>query len=207
MSIAVAAVICTPVCLRLLQVLLGLCAVLAAWPLSGVWSRAPAPAVLVGGYALGGIGALLSAAGGAFLLLLLRWRRKPQTLDISPVGQLRLAVYLEHGAAPGSAAEGGAAQVGPVRWPMSVLPVLPLLRLLHFLHLPQLRPEEPPLAAGSSLQCLLPGSTLWPSLLVLCLADGAGRRTALLVQRGPGCAAFRQLAVACRAIAARGSEE
>lgn len=164
MSIAVSAVIRTPVCLRWLQAMLGLCAVLAAWPLSGLWSRAPVSGELVGGYALGEAGAVLSAAGGAFLLLLLRSRRKPQALDISPVGQLRLAVYLEHG---------GAAPVPP---------------------------------AASAVR-LLPGSTLWPALLVLCLMDDAGRRTAVLAQRGRGCAAFRQLAVACRALAARGKEE
>ena len=172
MSIAVAAVIRTPVCLRLLQALLGLCAVLAAWPLSGAWHVAAlsgsglGPAQSVGGYALGWHGALSSAAGGVFLLALLRQRRKPQVLDISPVGQLRLAVYLEHGGAPSSA--------GPL--------VPPVLRLL-------------------------PGSTLWPSLLVLCLADAAGRRTQVLAQRGSACAAFRPLAVACRAIAARSGEE
>ena len=166
MSIAIAAVIRTPVCLRLLQAVLGLCAVLAAWPLSGVWRSLPAPGQLVGGYALGLFAALLSAASGVFLLALLRWRRKPQALDISPVGQLRLAVYLEHGGAPSSA--------GPL--------VPPVLRLL-------------------------PGSTLWPSLLVLCLADVAGRRTQVLAQRGSACAAFRPLAVACRAIAARSGEE
>ena len=149
--------------------MLGLCAVLAAWPLSGLWSRAPVSGELVGGYALGGAGAVLSAAGGAFLLLLLRSRRKPQALDISPVGQLRLAVYLEHGGAPSGA--------GPL-----VPPVPPVLRLL-------------------------PGSTLWPSLLVLCMADAAGRRTQVLAQRGSACAAFRPLAVACRAIAARSGEE
>ena len=194
MSIAVAAVIRAPVCLRLSQALLGLCAIGAAWPLCGAWSGAPAPAVLVGGHALGGVAALLSAAGGVFLLLLLRWRRKPQALDISPVGQLRLAVYLEHGAAPGSAAAWLAAHAGPLR-----LPQLPML----------LRPlPAASLVAESPLPLrLLPGSTLWPSLLVLCLADEAGRRTAVLVQRGRGCAAFRQLAVACRAIAARGKEE
>ena len=147
MSIAVAAVIRTPVCLRLLQALLGLCAVLAAWPLSGAWHVAAlsgsglGAAQLVGGYALGWHGALSSAAGGVFLLALLRQRRKPQVLDISPV-----------------------------------------LRLL-------------------------PGSTLWPSLLVLCLADAAGRRTQVLAQRGSACTAFRPLAVACRAIAARSGEE
>ena len=178
MSIAVAAVIRTPVCLRLLQVLLGLCAVLAACPLSGAWSAAavPGPGQLVGGYALGWSGALLSAAGGVFLLALLRRRRKPQALDISPVGQLRLAVYLEHGAAPATGAGVVAESAGPV-------PV-----------------------ASSGLR-LLPGSTLWPSLLVLCLADAAGRRTDVLVQRGSSCSAFRPLAVACRAIAARSREE
>ncbi|MGK5079324.1 hypothetical protein [Janthinobacterium sp. HLX7-2] len=191
MSIAVAAVIRTPVCLRLLQALLGLCAVLAAWPLCGAWSSAPAPDVLVGGYALGSVAALLSAAGGVFLLFLLRWRRKPQALDISPVGQLRLAVYLEHGAVPGTGAGGLPAQAGPLS---AVLPVSPV-------------PPVPPLPALPPLLRLLPGSTLWPSLLVLCLVDGAGRRTAVLVQRGRSCAAFRQLAVACRAIAARGKEE
>ena len=164
MSIAVAAVIRTPVCLRLLQAALGLCALLAAWPLSGAWRAAAVPGQLVGGYALGWPGALLSTAGGVLLLALLRRRRKPQTLDISPVGQLRLAVYLEHG---------GAAPVPP---------------------------------AASAVR-LLPGSTLWPALLVLCLMDDAGRRTAVLAQRGRGCAAFRQLAVACRALAARGKEE
>ena len=172
MSIAVAAVIRTPVCLRLLQAALGLCALLAAWPLSGAWRVAavsgPGPGQLVGAYALGWSGALLSAAGGVFLLALLRRRRKPHTLDISPVGQLRLAVYLEHGGAPGMDASGVA--------------VPPGLRLL-------------------------PGSTLWPSLLVLCLADAVGRRTQVLVQRGGSCAAFRPLAVACRAIAARNGKE
>jgi hypothetical protein len=180
MSIAVAAVIRTPVCLRLLQAVLGLCAVLAAWPLSGAWRVAalsgPGPGQLVGGYALGWPGALLSAAGGVFLLALLRRRRKPQALDISPVGQLRLAVYLEHGAAPAAGAGGVAESAGPG-------PVVP----------PGLR--------------LMPGSTLWPSLLVLCLADAAGRRTQVLAQRGKSCAAFRPLAVACRAIAARSGEE
>ena len=172
MSIAVAAVIRTPVCLRLLQAVLGLCAVLAAWPLSGAWHVAalsgsgPGFGQLVGGYALGWPAALSSAAGGVFLLALLRQRRKPQVLDISPVGQLRLAVYLEHGGAPC-----GAGALVP-----------PVLRLL-------------------------PGSTLWPSLLVLCLADAAGRRTQVLAQRGGACAAFRPLAVACRAIAARSGEE
>jgi hypothetical protein len=176
MSIAVAAVIRMPVCLRLLQAVLGLCALLAAWPLSGAWRAAAVPGQLVGAYALGWPGAVLSAAGGVFLLALLRRRRKPQALDISPVGQLRLAVYLERGGASRTDAAGGTEPPGP-------------------------GPSQP-----SGLR-LLPGSTLWPSLLVLCLADAAGRRTQLLVQRGGGCPAFRPLAVACRAIAARSGEE
>ena len=166
MSIAVSLLIRAPICLRWLQAVLGVAALLAAWPLSGAWRSASGPGVLVGAYALGWPGAVLSALGGGFLLLALRWRRKPHRLDISPVGQLRLAVYLEHGGAPSGA--------GPL--------VPPVLHLL-------------------------PGSTLWPSLLVLCLADAAGRRTQVLAQRGSACAAFRPLAVACRAIAARSGEE
>ena len=166
MSIAVSLLIRAPICLRWLQAVLGVAALLAAWPLSGAWRSASGPGVLVGAYALGWPGAVLSALGGGFLLLALRWRRKPHRLDISPVGQLRLAVYLEHGAAPADAC-----------------------------------------GTASSLRRLLPGSTLWPSLLVLCLEDGAGRRSAVLSQRGRACPAFRQLAVACRAIAAREREE
>lgn len=47
------------------------------------------------------------------LLALLRKRRKPQTLDISPVGQLRLAVYLERGGASGIDASAVAEPAGP----------------------------------------------------------------------------------------------
>mgnify|MGYP001570494984 CR=1 FL=1 len=182
MSIAVSVVIRTPVCLRCLQAALGLCAVLAAWPLCGLWRSAPAPGQLVGAYALGYPGAALSAAGGVLLLLLLRSRRKPQALDISPVGQLRLAVYLERGAVPDDLAAAVAGQAGRA-------------------------PPAPPAPAVPPDLRLLPGSTLWPSLLVLCLANGDGRRVAVLAQRGRGCAGFRPLAVACRAIAARGEEE
>ena len=144
---------------------------------------------MVGAYALGWSGALLSAAGGVFLLALLRRRRKPQTLDISPVGQLRLAVYLEHGAARCAVTGAVAALSGPLP---GILPPVP---------------PVPTLQPVAGLQRLMPGSTLWPALLVLCLADGAGRRSSVLVQRGRGCAMFRPLAVACRAIAARGGEE
>ncbi|MBE3025465.1 hypothetical protein GQ37_002255 [Janthinobacterium sp. BJB1] len=172
MSIAISLLIRTPVCLCWLQAALGVAALTAAWPLSGAWRGVSGPGVLVDGYALGWPGAVLSALGGSFLLLALRWRRKPHRLDISPVGQLRLAVYLEHGAAPADAA----AAVAPGR-------------------------------AAASPRRLLPGSTLWPSLLVLRLADGDGRRSAVLAQRGRACPAFRQLAVACRAIAAREREE
>lgn len=160
MSIAISAVLGTPVGLRLLQAGYGLCAVLAAFPLAG-------------GHALGWPAALASASGGVFLLALLSCRRKPLTLDISPVGQIRLAEYKEKRAQKRAEAHGR--QRGEAR-------------------------PTPPLR-------LLPGSTLWPSLLVLRLADGQGRVTEVLLQRGRcGSAAFRELAVACHAIAARGRE-
>ena len=134
MSIAVSAVLRTPVGLRLLQACLGLGALLAAWPLAA------------GAYALGWAAALISAAGGVLLLAVV-WcsRRKPRTLDISPVGQFRLT---EHEAL--EAHEGRSA------------------------------PPAPPLR-------LLPGSTLWPALLVLRLADDDGRTVTVVVQRAlPG---------------------
>lgn len=162
MSIAISAVLCTPVGLRLLQAGYGLCAVLAAFPLAG-------------GHALGSPAALASASVGVFLLALLSCRRKPLTLDISPVGQIRLAEHTE------KRAEAGGERRGVARPAELPLPTAPLR--------------------------LLPGSTLWPSLLVLRLADGQGRVSAVLVQRGRfGSAAFRELAVACHAIAARGGE-
>ena len=148
MSIAMSAVLRTPVGLRLLQACLGINALLAAWPLA------------TGAYVLGWPAALASAGGGMLLLAALCSRAKPHTLDISPVGQFRLTQHEQHGAA--------------------------------------LAPPAPPLR-------LLPGSTLWPALLVLPLADEDGRVNTVVVQGGwRGTAAFRELSVACRAIAARG---
>ena len=177
MSIAVSAVIRTPVALRLLQACLGSCALLAAWPLSGAWPMAHALR-LAGGYALGWPAALLSAGGGLFLLALSCRRTKPQTLDISPVGQMRLTVYLDHevGRAERDGAAGQERMLGPGRM--------------------------------QSVLQLLPASTLWPGWLLLRLGDGEGRRVSVLVQRSASsCAAFRRLAVACRSIAARGREK
>lgn len=148
MSIAISAVLRTPVGLRLLQACLGVAALLAAWPLA------------TGAYALGWPAALISAAGGVLLLAALCSHAKPHTLDISPVGQFRLTEHEAYGGVPASA--------------------------------------SPPLR-------LLPGSTLWPALLVLRLSDDQGRIVTLVVQRAlPATKAFRELAVACRAIAARG---
>ncbi|MFZ4875115.1 hypothetical protein ACL9RI_08525 [Janthinobacterium sp. Mn2066] len=186
MSIAVSAVIRTPVGLRLLQACLGSCALLSAWPLSGAWPMAPAPG-LVAGYALGWPAAALSACGGLFLLAMACRRRKPQTLDISPVGQLRLTVYLEHGAGLGGRAGAAAYRQEQVQRQER--------------EQRQEQCQEP----MRSLLRLLPASTLWPGWLLLRLGDGEGRVFSVLVRRGGGsCAAFRPLAVACRSIAARG---
>lgn len=61
---------------------------------------------------------------------------------------------------------------------------------------------------GAAVSCgasLLPGSTLWPGFLLLRLRLEGGAVLVLVLWRGNvGGAAFRSLAVACRAIAARG---
>ncbi|MES2295441.1 MAG: protein YgfX [Pseudomonadota bacterium] len=59
-------------------------------------------------------------------------------------------------------------------------------------------------ADGAPPQRLLPASTLWPDLLLLLLRDPHGNTSVLVILRDsvdPD--AFRALAVACRAIAAR----
>ena len=54
---------------------------------------------------------------------------------------------------------------------------------------------------------LLDGSTLWPRLLLLRLGQVGGPVTALVVLPGTvEAAAFRPLALACRAVAARSDE-
>jgi len=172
MSIAVSAVVRTPVCVRLLQACLGLCALAAAWPLSGNWSGASAPGHL-GAYAWPLPLAAISAAGGLLLLVLCCRPANACRLDISPVGQLRLAVYLNLNALNVTA--------------------------LNSTALASMAPQWPP-----PVWRLLPGSTLWPALLVLQLANDKGARRSVLLQRGThGCAAFRAVAVACRVMAAR----
>ncbi|KAB8045299.1 hypothetical protein [Janthinobacterium aquaticum] len=127
---------------------------------------------LVGAYAWSLPLAVASAAGGLLLLVICCRPATACRLDISPVGQVRLAVYLD------STARDSAA---PAAVPASIA-----------------------LPSQSSLCRLLPGTTLWPALLVLRLMDGQGRRCSVLVQRGAyGCPAFRALAVACRVLAAR----
>ncbi|WP_317202308.1 hypothetical protein [Janthinobacterium sp.] len=60
-------------------------------------------------------------------------------------------------------------------------------------------------AAATRSASLMPGSTLWPGFLLLRLRLEDGAVLVLALWRGNvGGAAFRSLAVACRAIAARG---
>lgn len=178
MSIAVSAVVRTPVCVRLLQACLGLCALAAAWPLSGNWHGASAPGHLVGAHAWPLPLAAISATGGLLLLVLCCRPANACRLDISPVGQLRLAVYLN----------------------VTALNLTALnVTALNPTALASTVPQWPPPAWR-----LLPGSTLWPALLVLHLANDKGARRSVLLQRGKhGCTAFRAVAVACRVMAAR----
>ena len=152
MSIAVSAIVRPSVCLRLLSAGMAACALAAGAALAaGSGGAFLAP--------LAGAGA--SALAGLVCLLFPCQNRNPRRIDISGVGQIRAAVYLDvHGADAG--------------------------------------------AAGASL---LAGSTLWPDLLLLRLRHGDGGVLVLVLWRGNVSAgAFRPLAVACRAIAARGAE-
>jgi toxin CptA len=147
MSIAVSAVVRPSVCLRLLSAGLAVCALAAGVALAG------------GGYRLGLLGAGASVLGGLLCLVFPGQATKPQQIDISGVGQIRLTVYL--GMAGGSARTVG----------------------------------------------LVPGSTLWPGLLLLRLRGEDGAVLALPLWPGNVAgAAFRPLAVACRLIAARPGE-
>ncbi|CDG82263.1 hypothetical protein [Janthinobacterium agaricidamnosum] len=104
MSIAVSAVVRPSVCLRLLQ---------ACFAVGGL----AAGAVLAAGgdaHAWRWPGAAASIAGGGFLLFFLRQHIKPQRLDISGVGSMRLAVYLEAGGDDGRTVE---LQAGSTLWP------------------------------------------------------------------------------------------
>ena len=122
---------------------------------------------LAGAYAWSLPLAIASAAGGLLLLVICCRPATACRLDISPVGQVRLAVYLDATARDSAAPDAAL----PSQW---------------------------------TSWRLLPGTTLWPALLVLRLMDGQGRRRSVLVQRGAcGCPAFRALAVACRVVAAR----
>lgn len=109
----------------------------------------------------GRLGAALCVAGGLAALLCGRQNAKASRLDVFDVGQLRLTVYQQSGAAHAAV---------PVR--------------------------------------LLDGSTLWPRLLLLRLGQAGGSAVALLVLPGTvEGAAFRPLALACRAISARSAEQ
>lgn len=103
---------------------------------------------------------LACMAAGVGALAFLPARTKARRLDISAVGQIRLAVYQQGG-------DGGAEQADSVTF------------------------------------TLLAGSTLWPGLLLLRLAQPGAAIHTLAFWPGP---AWRPLAVAARAIAARGTE-
>ncbi|MDC8758444.1 flagellar hook-length control protein [Janthinobacterium fluminis] len=146
MSIAVSALLRPSVSLRLLSAGVALCALGAGLALARggfLWA-------LPGGAAsaLAGLLGLLAQARAARAT-------KPQRLDISGVGQIRLTVY----------------------------------------------------QGRTGAATLLPGSTLWPGLLLLRLRCEDGATRSLPLWPGTvGGAAFRPLAVACRLIAVRGGE-
>jgi len=153
MSIAVSAVVRPSAFPRLALGILGACALAAALTLARAGGT---------GFRLALPGASLSVFAALFCLLLLCQNRKPCRIDISGVGQIRLTVYQDMGAAQA---------VEEVR------------------------------CSGARL---LPASTLWPGVLFLRLRLDSGAIAVLPVWPGSVVgAAFRALAVACRALAAR----
>ena len=152
MSIAISAVVLPSVRPRCLLAVFGLVSLACGALLASAGAA----------YAWNAAGAGASLMAGLFLLLAAASRPNPRHLDISGVGHMRLAVYLEGGG------------------------------------------DHPRADADSVPVRLLPGSTLWPGLLLLLLIDGQGRRAVLAVwPDSAGGEVFRALAVACRAVAAR----
>ncbi len=119
--------------------------------------------------------AVLCVAAGVAGLPWRGGKPKPRRIDISPVGQIRLTVYQHTGEGRATSAFAS-------------------------------RPAAVPAREAEAPLVLLAGSTLWPDLLLLRLGSVDGPVRELLVV--PGCVAgpaFRPLALACRAVAARAS--
>lgn len=115
------------------------------------------------------VSAVLTMLSALFLLYLCAKKRYLHRVDISGIGQIRLAVY--HGMGDDASLDGVAAKLKN---------------------------------DSQGVVSLMPGSTLWPNLLLLRLRAADGKVTQLLIW--PDSVAdslFRPLLVACRIIAAR----
>lgn len=176
MPIAVSAIVRPSVCLRLLQAGFAMCLLGAALPMGELFSMGEA--VPTGEHFWAGwAGAGASALGGLYLLAGLCRKTKPRRLDLTGIGQIRLAEDSNNRAGDALSTDANAGA------------------------------DANPDAGAAGLVTLASGSTLWPMLLLLRLRRTDGRVVALPVWRSAGaCGAFRPLAVALRVLAARGRE-
>lgn len=135
----------------------------------------------------GWAGAGASALGGLYLLAGLCRKTKPRRLDLTGIGQIRLAEDSTKPAGDALDADSNAGINTGVNTGINTGANMD--------------------AGAADLVTLASGSTLWPMLLLLRLRRADGSVVALPVWRGAGaCGAFRPLAVALRVLAARGRE-
>lgn len=185
MPIAVSAVVRPSVCLRLLQAGFAMC-LLGAALMMGAPVLLDEPLLTGENFVAGWVGAGASALGGLYLLAGLCRKTKPRRLDLTGIGQIRLAEDSHNavGNGPDAHANAGANAGGSTG------------------------ANADPDAGAAGLVTLASGSTLWPMLLLLRLRRTDGRIVALPVWRSASaCGAFRPLAVALRVLAARGRDE
>lgn len=190
MPIAVSAVVRPSVCLRLLQAGFAICLLGAALMMGA--SVLPGGPLLTGeNFLAGWAGAGVSALGGLYLLAGLRRKTKPRRLDLTGIGQIRLAEDSHNavGNAPDAHANAGANEATNADANAGG----------------STDANADPDAGAAGLVTLASGSTLWPMLLLLRLRRTDGRIVALPVWRSAGaCGAFRPLVLALRVLAARG---
>lgn len=192
MPIAVSAVVRPSVCLRLLQAGFAMC-LLGAASMMGAPVLLDEPLLTGENFVAGWVGVGASALGGLYLLAGLCRKTKPRRLDLTGIGQIRLAEDSNNAAGNAPDADANAGVNSGVNADANAGGSTDA--------------NADPDAGAAGLVTLASGSTLWPMLLLLRLRRADGRIVALPVWRSAGaCGAFRPLVVALRVLAARGRD-